>query len=129
MANKDNEPIVYETTEVFHLTGAEIKRAIHERVKRHEEEQGTCLTKISDILVGPNEAVPGRNVAKSAAFLLMTLSKGTNLTENALVVQALVDRAVFLSNECYDLGCIAKNIRPDAYYKVPLESAKRYGLI
>lgn len=126
-----NQPLVVElSTQVFVKSGEDLVAAIYERSKRHTEERSQCIQNIATILMEcGDEENQVEHVAGSAATLLVALKTNEGLKGQALVAQAWVDRAAFLTKEVVDLKCIAKNIDHSAQYRVSLDDAKRYGLL
>ena len=111
-------------TKSFILYSESIEKAISERVKRHEKELETCLSNVANIL----KTQAGGDVHKIAS-LMLSLEMGHNLVNDALVVQAHLERASFLMEEIIDLSCISNNLTRGEEYSVSLEDAKRYGLV
>lgn len=115
------------TTDVFQISGQRLSTAIYERVKRHEEERVQCLEELARVIEMTSESP--EDAPKNAAGLMMTLRLNKHLTGQALVAQAWLDRAVYLTDEIYDLYCIVKNIDKNSNYDIGLEEAKRYGMV
>lgn len=117
---------VYDTTSEFILGGSQLKTALYERSKRHQQERLGCLDEISTLLT---QAAQEADVSKAAASLVVTLVANRNLTGKALVIKALVDRTVFLQIEEQELTCVGKNLIDTAFYKLTVPEALRYGLL
>ena len=126
-----SKPLVtHDSTNVFSLQGGQIINAIHGRLLKYEQEKAECLTKIAEEIrkaaaMGETPDDPSR----VAASLVVVLMFGKHLTVGATLLHSLATRAVFLTEETYELSCIARNLQTGDFYKVTVNEARRYGLV
>jgi tartrate dehydratase alpha subunit/fumarate hydratase class I-like protein len=119
---------VYTNTQTFYIPGSRVQTAIYERAKRHQDEIDRCLLWITSYLADKASA-KNDTPSKLCSSVMLALGVGKNLTSDALMVKAQLDRAIYLTNEVTDLSFIAKNIDSHAVYAITLDEAKRYGLL
>lgn len=120
---------------IFTIKGENLRKALVERVGKHETESQQCFNEIMSILKEAGGAAAGGDLADSVArtatslMLSLAVEDDNRLKGKALVVQSWIDRAAYLQQEILELSCIAKNINNLNSYEIDLEIALRYGLV